>query len=399
MTAPPNKRTRRAEGVWQRGPTTFDIIVPLGRDPVTGKKKDKWQTFNGTLREAKTERGRLISEHKGGTYVEPSRLTVAEYLESWLVDQARQAVSVKTFERYAEIVRKHLIPALGTHRLTKLAPVHIKAYHGAALASGRLHPGKGENAARGLSAQTVKHHHRVLSQALRAAVLLQLLTRNACEAVKPPRPVQREMKVLDQEATARLLRKVEHLAIYIPVLLAVTTGMRRGEILALRWRDVDLDAGALSVRQTLEQTRTSLAFKLPKTPRSRRTITLPTLTVEALRRHKVRQAEDWLSMGLGRDGLGLVCGLRDGSPRSPRELTKEFSRVMKRLGFALRFHDLRHTHISHLLVEGVHPKVASERAGHASVGITLDLYSHVLPGLQEDAANRIDAALRTHLER
>ncbi len=127
-------------------------------------------------------------------------------------------------------------------------------------------------------------------------------------------------------------------------------------------------------------------------------ITLPALTVEALRRHKVTQAEDRLSMGLGRDELGLVCGLRDGSPRSPRELTKEFSRVMKRLGFALRFHDLRHTHISHLLAAGVHPKVASERAGHASVGITLDLYSHVLPGLQEDAAARIDAALRTHLE-
>ena len=189
------------------------------------------------------------------------------------------------------------------------------------------------------------------------------------------------MNILDQADTARLLNAVERprkeeprkpLSIYIPVLVAVTTGMRRGEILGLRWKDVDLDAGTLSVRQTLEQTRTSLAFKVPKTPRSRRMITLPALTVDALRRHKVTQAEDRLSMGLGRDELGLVCGLRDGSPRSPRELTKEFSRVMKRLGFALRFHDLRHTHISHLLAAGVHPKVASERAGHASVGITLE---------------------------
>ena len=185
----------------------------------------------------------------------------------------------------------------------------------------------------------------------------------------------------------------------MPILLAVTTGMRRGEILALRWKDVDLDAGTLAVQQTLEQTRKGLSFKAPKTARSRRTISLPSLTVEALRRHKVHQAEDRLSSpGIGRAEIDLVSSLRDGSPSSPRALTQEFKRLAKKLGFAVRFHDLRHTHISHLLAEGVHPKVASERAGHASVAITLDTYSHVLPGLQEDAAARIDAALRTHLE-
>ena len=251
MTA--RKIITRAEGIYQRGanPKKLTLKIYVGRDPVTGKPNVKWHPFKGTLNKAKAERGRLISEIEAGTYVEPSRLTVAKYLKGWLTDHARHNVSPKTFERYQEIVEKNLIPALGAHRLVKLAPVHIKAYHGEALASGRLHPGKGENAARGLSAQTVKHHHRVLSQALREAVLLQLLTRNPCEAVKPPRPVQREMNVLDQEATARLLREVEHLAIHMPILLAVTTGMRRGEILGLRWKDINLDAATLSVCQTL----------------------------------------------------------------------------------------------------------------------------------------------------
>ena len=401
----PRKRTRRvrrAEGIWQRGPKTsdtFDIIVPLGRDPRTGKKRDAWQTFKGTLRAAKVKRGELIAARQAGAYVEPSRLTVAEYLKGWLADHARHAVSAKTFERYSEIVNKHLVPALGAHRLAKLAPLHIQAYHGSALANGRLRRRKGEEGERGLSARTVKFHHKILSQALRQAVRLRLLTRNPCDDVKPPRAVQREMNILDHEATGRLLREAEHLAIYMPVLLAVTTGMRRGEILALRWRDVDLDARTLAVRQTLEQTKAGgLAFKAPKTARGRRTITLPELTAEALRRHRTAQKEARLKVGPDFKDHDLVCALRDGNPRSPLALTNEFARLIKRLGLAIRFHDLRHTHISHLLAAGVHPKVASERAGHASVAITMDVYSHVLPGMQEDAANRIDAALRTHLE-
>ena len=149
-----------------------------------------------------------------------------------------------------------------------------------------------------LSAHTVKHLHRVLSQALKQAVRLRLLPRNPADDVDPPRPARLEMKILDQAQTARLLEAAETSPIYMPVLLAVTTGMRRGECLALRWRDADLDAGTLSVVATLEETKTpgerrhTLGFKAPKTDRSRRTIALPALTVEAMKRHRVRQAED-----------------------------------------------------------------------------------------------------------
>ncbi len=174
--------------------------------------------------------------------------------------------------------------------------------------------------------------------------------------------------------------------------------MRRGEILALRWQDVDLDGATLSVCRTLEETRDGLNFKMPKTARSRRTITLPSFAVDALRRHRARQAEEKLLAGPAYDDHGLICARADGSPTKPDDMSRDFRRLAVRLGFGISFHGLRHTHLSHLLAAGVHPKVASERAGHASVGITLDTYSHVMPGLQEDAARKVDIAIRHALE-
>jgi integrase len=184
----------------------------------------------------------------------------------------------------------------------------------------------------------------------------------------------------------------------MPVVLAVTTGMRRGEALALRWRDLNLEARSLSVAQTLEETEAGLAFKAPKTEHSRRTITLPLLTAEVLKRHRVRQAEHRLRAGKAYADGDLVCCNELGEPLSPHHVSQVFAKLALRLNLPIRFHDLRHSHISHLLAAGVHPKVASERAGHASVSITLDVYSHLIPGMQEDAANRIDAALRAHLQ-
>ena len=185
----------------------------------------------------------------------------------------------------------------------------------------------------------------------------------------------------------------------MPVVIAVTTGMRRGEVLGLRWRDVNLNDGMLSVARMLEQTRTGLTFHAPKTARSRRTISLPSFTIDVLRRHKVQQAQELLAMGIRRDEDGLVVCKPDGQPMEPEYLTREFGRMIAGADVPrIRFHDVRHTHISHLLLNGVHPKVASERAGQASVSITLDTYSHLLPGLQEGAAKQIDRMLRTVLE-
>lgn len=386
--------TRRGERSWR---LKFDAGE---RDPATGRRQTKFVTVRGTKKDAERELTRLLGGLEDGTYIEPSKITVAEYLEQWLTDSARHRVSAKTFERYAEIARKHLIPALGATRLAKLSPSLIQSYYSDALTRTRVRRGAGAGRIEmpPLSARTVKHHHRVLSQALRQAVRLGLAAHNPCASVDPPRPARRDMKTIDQAQSAALLRAAELTPIYVPVLLAITTGMRRGEILGLRWRDVDLGRGVLSVTQTLEQTATALAFKEPKSERSRRTIALPRLTVDALGRHKAAQAALRLRVGAAYAKHDLVCCHADGTPLSPRAVSKAFAELARKLQLGIRFHDLRHSHISHLLAAGVHPKVASERAGHASVSITLDVYSHVAPGMQEDAARQIDAALRAHLE-
>ncbi len=379
----------------RRGRSSWEIRVDAGRDPLTGKRRLRYKTVRGGKRDAQKELTRLLHELDDGVDIEPNRMTVAEYLEHWLDAAAKPAVSRKTFERYAEIVRTQLIPALGHIKLAKLKPLHIQEAHSRALENGRR-DGRG-----GLSAQTVKHHHRILSQALRQAVRWQLLARNPAEAVDPPSPARREMLVLDEAELAKLLRAAEGTRLYVPILVAATTGLRRGELLALHWRDVDLDRGTLAVTQSLEQTRDGLRFKGPKTARGRRTVTLPGITVDALRAHKVRQLEERLMMGAGYCDRGLVFARHDGNPLSPRAFSKEFSRLVESVDDIPRvtLHGLRHTHITHLLRANINPKVAAERAGHASVAITLDIYSHAVPGLQEDAAARVDEALRTALKK
>ncbi len=288
-----------------------------------------------------------------------------------------------------------LIPHLGAIKLSKLRPIDIQGFYAEALKSGH------KQRAGGLSARTVLHYHRILSQALKQAVKWQLLPRNPAGAVDPPKPEHREMIALDEDQTATLIDRVKGTALYVPVLLAVTTGLRRGEVLALRWCDVDLDRAALAVTRTLEKTREGgLRFKQPKTRKSRRTISLPSIAVGALRKHRAEQVELYLSLGVGWNENGLVCTRLDGEPINPNTLTSGFASLVRQMDIPrVRFHDLRHTHATQLLKEGVHPKVAQERLGHATIAVTLDLYSHVMPGMQEDAALRVDRALKAALGR
>ena len=236
--------------VTRRGAHSWRLKFEAGeRDPLTGKRQTRYITVRGTKKDAQRELIRLLAEVESGTAVEPKKLTVAEYLETWLADHVRHRVSAKTFERYAEIVHKHLIPGIGGHRIGKLSSFQIQAHYSDLLASGRR-DGRG-----GLSPQTVKHHHRVLGQALRQAVRLRLISHNPCADIDPPRPVRREMRIIDPAQTAALLKAAwERPGLAVPVMLAITTGMRRGEILALRWGDIDLDRASLSVARTIEQT-------------------------------------------------------------------------------------------------------------------------------------------------
>jgi integrase len=320
-------------------------------------------------------------------YLEPAKTTVAEFLERWL-ESTKANVAPRTHERYAEIVRRNIVPLIGAVVLSKLKPVQISEAYSKALSEGRR-DGTG-----GLSPLTVLHMHHMLKQALKQAVRWEMLHRNPADAVEPPKVEKRRMTTYDMAQTAALLQALKGQRIYIPVLLAVLCGLRRGEIAALRWRNVDLEKCSLAVVESVEQMNGSVRLKETKSGRVR-TVALPLTVRDELKAHRLTQAQHMLKLGMRIGDDSFVCALEDGSLMQPTFITHEWVRTIK--GTALpryRFHDLRHAHGTHMLASGTHIKVASERLGHSKVGITLDLYSHVLPGMQEDAAAKIDAAFR-----
>lgn len=270
--------------------------------------------------------------------------------------------------------------------LNKLRPAQISAAYGKALANGRR-DGTG-----GLAPTTVVYMHRLIKQALGQAVRWELLSRNPAEAVDPPKIERGSLTTYDMTQTVKLLEELRGSRLRLPVLLGVMCGLRRGEIVALRWSHMDLAAGKMTVVESAEQTAAGIRYKPPKSGRGR-TVALSAMVTIELRQHRLAQAEDLLRLGVRQSDATHVYTRLDGEPMQPRSLSQMWSAITTTLP-RIRFHDLRHAHATHMLAAGIHPKVASERLGHSRVGITLDLYSHVLPGMQEDAAARVDEAFQ-----
>jgi integrase len=285
-----------------RSPGSWEVRYSLSTDPATGKRRVASVTVKGDRRTAEKELRRLLRAIDTGEHVDPTRMSVRDWLAHWL-DSVREEVSPKTLERYVEIVRNFLAPAFGNMPITKLAPSHIqKAY--ADWATGGRRDGK----AGGLSPRTRRHIHRILNSALARAVEQQVLARNPADAFRKrlPKVERRQMTTLSAEQSARLLAAIKHTRIYWPVLLALSTGMRRGEVFALRWKNVDLERGSLRVMESLEQTKAGIRFKAPKTDRTR-VIALPAFSVAELRRLKRQQGEELLKLGIGQSGETVVC--------------------------------------------------------------------------------------------
>src|SRR5262245_5366923 len=375
----------------RRSANSWAIVIDQ-RDKATGRRRRRWYSFRGSRRQAEVERARLVTEAQSGTAVDPSRETVASFLDRW-VEHMRGQVAPRTHERYGELCRNNIQPLLGSVVLTKLASDQIDSCYTKALTSGRR-DGTG-----GLSARTVHHMHRVLREALQQAVRWQLLARNPADAVKPPKVERKQMQTLDTEATVALIEAARGTSLFMPILLGVLCGLRRGEITALRWRAIDLDRSQLSVTASTEQTSRGIREKETKSGKAR-TVALPSLIVDELRRHRVAQAEGLLAAGVRLTDDHHVVAREDGQPLQPRSLTHAFVKFMRQHGLpAIRLHDLRHSHATHMLASGVHPKIAQERLGHSSVSVTIDLYSHVLPGMQAEAVSKVDAVLRDALNR
>jgi integrase len=355
--------------------------VDVGRDPGTGRRRQQTKSGFGTKRAAEQALSELIGSVIDGCYVAPDPQTVGEWVERWLVTVAPK-IRPSTLHDYRNGLGR-VSDRLGRVRLQSLRPLEVEEFYASLLADGHRYGG-------GLSAKTVRNVHIALRRCLADAERFGLVQRNVAALVKPPTPKRPELSTWDAAEMRTFLIAVQgdrHEAAYR---LIATTGMRRGEALGLRWSDVDLNAGRIAIKRTLSVVDKDLVWSSPKTARSRRTVSLDPETVATLKLHRARQLEERVAAGAAWKDEDLVFCNQLGGPLHPDRFTRAFVSAGRRAGVKqIRLHDLRHTWATLALQAGVHPKVVSERLGHATTGITLDIYSHVQPELDASAASTV----------
>jgi integrase len=371
--------TRRGKSSWR---LKFDV-----EPDATGKRQYRVITVRGTRKDAEAELARLLNHLHKGTLVDASKVMVGDYLRGWL--NRHHGLSPTSIERYRDIIERQTNPVIGKIELQKLKPVHVRDW-----LSGMLKSGGRDG--RPLSARSVTHAHRVIRAALQSAVELELLARNVADVAKPPKVEAQEIEILTADQIATVLDVLKDHSIYPIVALALATGMRRGELLALRWQDVDLRLAVLSVERSLEQTKPGLRFKGPKSKHGRRAISLPASTVAMLRDHKRKRLELRMRLGMGKpDPDGLVfCGF-EGEPISPNYLSILWRRAIEPIGSLpkVTFHALRHSHASAVIAAGIDVVTVSRRLGHGSPAITLNVYAHLFHKSDVGAAGAIEKVL------
>jgi integrase len=368
----------------ERSPGHWAIVIDV-RDPQTGRRKRKWHSFKGTKREAQVKKAELIAALSQGTYVERSKVTVADFVRS-RIDQweADITISARTAQRYRQLAKKQIAPHLGARPLQKLTRLDVEGWHTALRHAG-------------LAARTIGHAHRVLGKALRDAEMDGLVSKNVCKTQRAPKVADTEMTVVrDVPAFITALRDRAG-RYYVPAMVALFTGMRLSEVLALRWNRVDLDRKVAQVREALEQTRAhGVRFKVPKSRAGRRDITLPDILIDVLREYRKATLELRMQLGTGRlpDDALLFSDI-DGAPLIPSGVSARWTEIADRIGMPeITFHSLRHTHTSHLIDAGVDIVTISKRLGHAKPDITLRVYAHLFRNDDSKAAAAINAAFR-----
>jgi integrase len=363
--------TRRNDGRWCARYTLHTAAGPKRRS-IYGKSRQ----------EVAEQLSKALSDRANGLVFDAGKVTVGEYLDRWLADSVRDSVRQRTFERYEQIARVHVKPTLGRAKLKNLTPTHVRGLYREKLDAG-------------LSPRTVQYIHTTLHKALKEAVGDGLIPRNATEAVKAPRPVKKEIMSLSPEQARAFLEAARGDLFEALYVLAIHCGLREGELLGLRWDDLDLEHGTLSVRRTLSETRTGRKFEAPKNGKGR-SIKLTPAAIQALREHLQRQLGEIEQIGSLYQDQGLVFPARAGTPMNAKNLTaRSFKPLLAKAGLprSVRLHDLRHTCATLLLGKGVHPKIVQELLGHATIAITLDTYSHVLPNMQQEAVTAMENAL------
>jgi integrase len=374
--------SRRGHGegsIFKRGDGRWAGIVDLGYQ----RGRRNRQTFYGKTRKEVAEKLAAAQRaQKIGLPIGDGHQTLAQFLNHWL-ETVRPTLRPNTWKRYEQYVRRHVLPEIGPVRLAHLSPQHLETLYADRLAAG-------------MSPTTVGHLHRVIHRALSSAERLQLVPRNVAKLVDPPRPEPHEIRPLSPDQARHLLEVANGTPFEALFVLALATGMREGEILALKWSDIDLQRRRATVRGTLQRRDgVGLVVAETKTASSRRQVALSNTATAALRRHRRNDVERSLRLGIALSEDDFVFTSKSGGPIDPQNLrARVFQPLLKRAGLpAIRFHDLRHTAATLLLGKGVHAKIVSEMLGHSNISITLNLYSHVTPIMHEEAADALDEVL------
>ncbi len=373
-----SRRRARGEGsVFQRKDSYWVAQIELG----DGKRK---QYYLKTQKEAVEKLRKAQRELEQGTLVTGPQQTVKQYLEYWLEEVHKSSIKVSTYVKYGKLINRYIVPALGHLKLEKLTPQHVKSLYN-------------QKEKDGLSAKTINSIHGVLHKALDNAVLWNLASRNVCDVVSPPRLVKPEKRSLTMEQAHRLLESVRGHRLEMLLTLALTTGLRRGEMLALRWTDVDLERQTVKVQRTVDYIpRHGYVENEQKTAAGRRVVLLPSFVVDMLKQHRIQQVEARLKAGSAWEDRDLVFTGLSGGYFNPRYLEKLMQRVIAEAGLPhMTLHTLRHSAATLLLSMGVPLKVIQEILGHSSFAITADIYTDVLPSMQREAMDKWDGVFKS----
>jgi integrase len=373
----------KAGQIIPRGDRTWLVRVFMGRDPESGKRKYVNKTVHGTLRDAQAYLSRTQRDRDLGVFFEPSRMTLDGYLDKWLETAAKPKLRAKTHRDYEALLRRYVRPVLGSRPVSKIEPLEIQG----------LYAGMQE---RGLSARTVRFTHAVLRAALHQAVKWRLIPQNPAESVDLPRQAKGEIQVLNPQQARDFLKGAAEDRYHVLFAVALTTGMRPSEYLALKWSDVNFSKGTVSVARTLEPIKGGgWRFADTKRARSRRLVKLQASVLRLLSAYRNTQGQERAAANVDAAAADLIFVNTSGNPLNERNLVqRNFQVILERAELPrIRLYDLRHTAATLALAAGVPAKVVSEQLGHASVAFTLDTYSHVLPHMQEAAAAQVEALL------
>jgi integrase len=370
--------------VRKRG-STWTWYLFIEPDPVTGRRRQRSKGGFRTKRECQEALNEALAALRTGTFVEPSQRTLGVFLvDEWLPAIRPPKMRPSTWLSYQKNVERHIVPVLGHLPLQRLTPAQLATFYRSLLEHGRQ-DGRG-----GLAPKTIRNIHGTLHAALKDAVRWGYVARNVAAAADLPKGMLPEMHVWSPEQLRTFLDVVRNDRLYAAWLLLATTGMRRGEVAGLRWVDVDLDAGRVSPRRPRVVVNYEVVVSEPKTAKGRRSLALDPATVAALREHRVRQLEERLVVGPRWQDSGLVFTWPDGRPLHPERFSRWFEQHARAAGLPkIRLHDVRHSYATAALAAGIPAKVVSERLGHANIAITMDTYSHVLPGLDAQAAGTV----------